>query len=314
MRSDLLHVIAVYSNPIRWQSRRNVHQEFEQHMLDSGVRLTTIECAFWDRPYELEDHPHINRVRVRSASVVWNKENLQRIALSRIADDAKYIGFIDADIQFRKPGWASEAVHALQHWHVIQPWEHCYDLGPNDEHLQCHDAFMKLWWHGYPVARHGKKWWTWEGGPYRYAHCGFAWCWTREAIEWVGGLLEIAALGAGDHHMAHALVGEAHLSLPGWVSDSYRRHVMEWQERALRHVNFSLGFIPGTIEHHWHGRKGDRKYVDRWQIIERHKFDPDRDLKWNSHGVIELSGSKPMLARDLEKYFRNRNEDANTIE
>lgn len=313
MRRDLLHVIAVYSNPIRWESRLAVHKKFEEGMLDQGVKLTTVECAFGERPYELNDHDHINRVRVRTRSTVWNKENLQNIGLRHLPEDAKYIGMIDADLTFRKPHWASEAVHALQHYHVIQPWEHCYDLGPNSEHLQTHDSFLKLWWHGFPVAREGKNWWTWEKGPYRYAHCGFAWCYTRQALEWLGGLIETGALGAGDHHMAHALVGKAHLSLPGHVTDGYRAPILQWQERALRHINFKLGFIPGTIEHSFHGRKEDRKYVDRWSIIQKHKFDPILDLKRNLHGVVELAGNKPELSHDLDKYFRQRNEDSNSL-
>lgn len=304
-----LDVISVYSNPIRWESRKKVHKEFEEHMLDSGVRLTTVECAFWDRPYELEDHKHINRVKVRSSSVLWNKENLMRIGASRVAEDAQYLGFVDADICFRKHHWASEAVHALQHWHVIQPWANCYDLGPNDEHLEAHHSFVKEWWNGNPMTQGINA----KHSPYRFAHCGYAWCWTREAYEWVGGLLQIGALGAGDHHMAHGLIGKAHMSLPGFISHGYQRHVMEWQHRALRHINFSLGWTPGTIEHRWHGRKADRQYVDRWDIIKRHRYDPDHDIKFNAHGVMELTGNKPMLTMDLEKYFRQRNEDANTI-
>lgn len=313
MRSNLLHVVAVYANPMRWASRIAAHKEFEQQMLDCGVCLTTVECAYGERPYELEDHPAIQRVRVRAHTLVWNKENLQNLGVQHLPESAKYIGLFDADIRFRKDGWASEIVHALQHYHVIQPWENCYDLGPNDEHLQAHDSFLKLWWNNQPVAKEDKEWWTWEKGPYRYAHTGYAWAYTRQALEWLGGMLETAALGAGDHHMAHGLVGKAEYSLPGFVSESYKRHVMQWQGRALRHINFNLGFIPGTIEHLWHGRKEDRKYVDRWHIVKAHGFDPDTDLKKNSFGVVELMGNKPAFSHAVDQYFRQRNEDANSL-
>lgn len=313
MRADLLHVIGVYSNPMRWENRRKTQKAFEQQMLAAGVQLTTVECAYGERPFELEELPGINRVRVRSRTTVWNKENLQNLGIQRLPESAKYIGLFDADISFRKGGWAAEIVHSLQHYHVIQPWEHCYDLGPNDEHLQAHDSFLKLWWHNHPVAREAKEWWTWEGGPYRYAHTGYAWCYTRQAIEWLGGMLEIGALGAGDHHMAHGLVGKAHLSLPAFVSAAYKRYVLQWEQRAVHHINLNLGFLPGTIEHQWHGRKEDRKYVSRWDIIKAHDFDPDTDLKKNTHGVIELTGNKPYLTHDLDMYFRQRNEDANSM-
>ena len=45
----------------------------------------------------------------------------------------------------------------------------------------------------------------------------------------------------------------------------------------------------------------------------RHGFDPDTDLKRNTFGVLELAGNKPELARELNLYFRQRDEDANTL-
>jgi hypothetical protein len=55
--------------------------------------------------------------------------------ISRLPHDAKYIGTFDADIHFRKSGWAAEAIHALQLYPVAQPWKTVYDLGPKDDHL-----------------------------------------------------------------------------------------------------------------------------------------------------------------------------------
>ena len=48
---------------------------------------------------------------------------------------------LDADITFRRAGWATEAVAALDLYPVIQPWDTAYDLGPHDEHVQTHKSF-----------------------------------------------------------------------------------------------------------------------------------------------------------------------------
>lgn len=314
MRPDLLHVVCVYANPLRWKSRARVHKKFEQHMLDSGVRLTTVECAYGDRPYELPEDPRINRVQVRAKTLVWTKENLINIGVSRLPDDWKYVAWIDADVFFRRGDWATEVVYALQQYNIIQPWSDSYDLGPNDEHLHAYKSFCSLYWKRSPVAKEGPNWWDFEGGEYRYAHTGYAWACTRASFEFLGGLLEIGALGAGDHHMALGLVDKAAFSMPGGVSRHYREAIMQWQDRAVRHLNRNIGFIYGTIEHQWHGRKEDRKYVDRWSIIIKHAFDPIYDLKRNSHRVLELAGNKPDLTRDVDAYFRQRNEDANTLD
>lgn len=313
MRSELLHVVAVYSNPLRWESRRDLHAAFEQHMVDSGVELTTVECAFGERAFEFEGNPQINRVQVRAKTLLWTKENLINIGISRLPAGWKYVAWVDADVFFRKPGWAAEAVQALQQYDVIQPWSDAYDLGPKDEHLQAHKSFCRQFWNKQPVVPVGKAWWKTDGGPYDYAHSGYAWAATRQAIEWLGGLFELGAMGSGDHHMALAFVGRVEKSVPGRVTDAYWKHLSQWQARALHHVNYNLGFTWGTLEHRWHGRKAERKYVDRWQMILEHKFDPDSDLKRNSYGVLELAGNKPLLTRDLDHYFRQRNEDVNSI-
>lgn len=77
MDASQLHVICTVSNPMRWESRMRLYREFEQHMLDSGVNLTTVEVAYGSRPMELEGRPFINHVGLRAAAdaLVWSKES-----------------------------------------------------------------------------------------------------------------------------------------------------------------------------------------------------------------------------------------------
>ncbi len=303
MRADLLHVVTAISNPIGWESRIRLYRAFEQHMLESGVRLTTVECAYGDQPFVLAERSGVSHVRVRAKSLVWTKENLINIGISRLPQDWRYVAWLDADVAFRRQNWASETVRALQQYDVVQPWTDCYDLGPRDEHMLAHRSFCRQWTDGEPIGP----------GPYRFAHPGYAWAATRVALDHLGGLLDTAALGAADHHMALALVGRANQSLPGNLQPGYIRPIMEWQSRANRHIAGNIGSIPGTIEHFWHGAKERRRYVDRWQILVRNQFDPFTDLKRNVWGVFELAGNKPRLRRDIDTYMRQRDEDSNTL-
>jgi hypothetical protein len=163
------------------------------------------------------------------------------------------------------------------------------------------------------VVATGDKFWKFNGGYAEYPHPGYAWAATRQALEWVGGLIDFAGMGAGDHHMALSLVGAADRSVPGGVSASYQRLLYQWQDRARQHINGNIGYVPGTIEHAFHGAKPKRQYLERWDMFLRHCFDPDTDLKRNTFGVNELAGNKPELRRELDLYFRQRDEDANTL-
>jgi hypothetical protein len=303
---DTLHVVTALANPIRWQSRARLYRQFEEHMLDSGVHLTVVECAYGDRPHECADNPHVTHIPVRARSLLWIKENLLNIGLGRLPQDWRYAAWIDADVIFRKPGWAGETVHALQQYDLVQPWSDCYDLGPHDDHLQVHRSFCRLAHEGVPILASG-----YDG--YAFAHPGYAWAATRRALTLLGGLIETAALGAGDHHMALALLGRVRESVPGGISDGYTRPLLHWQARAQQHIAGNIGYVPGSIEHGWHGSKAKRAYADRWDILTRNGFNPETDLIHNTWGVQELTGNKPRLRLDIDHYFRARDEDSNSL-
>ncbi len=304
MRADLLHIVTAIANPMRWSSRTRLYRDFERHMLDSGVHLTVVECAYGDAPHLLAGTPGVQHIPVRARSMVWTKENLLNLGVAQLPDCAKYIAWIDADIRFRNPAWAEETVYALQLHDLVQPWSDCYDLGPRGEHVQLHRSFCRQWRDGQPIGEcYGV-----------FAHPGYAWAATRQALEWLGGLIETAALGAADHHMALALAGKVERSIPGNLTQGYRRPLLAWQQRATQHIAGNIGSVAGTIEHHWHGQKARRRYVERWDVLAAHRFDPETDLRRNTHGVLELAGNKPELRRAMEAYFRQRDEDSNSME
>ena len=312
MKAELLDVFAVRANPLRWRQPEAVASGWIEHMLDSGVRLHLVEVQYGERPFLYDEIPHVNHVGLRARTWCWSKENALNIGISRVPE-ARYIATSDSDIFHRRPSWAVETVQALQHYDVVQPWSDAYDLGPNDEHIQHHVSFCRQYLNGHPVCPRGPKWWKFCGGPYDYPHSGYLWAWTRQALDWLGGLFDVGGMGSGDHHMALALAGQGAMSLPGGCSAAYRDHVLRWQARAQLHINGNIGYVPGTIEHRFHGRKADRGYLSRWDMFIRHGFDPETDLKRNTHGVFEWTGNKPELRREFDLYLRSRNEDANSL-
>ena len=102
-------------------------------------------------------------------------------------------------------------------------------------------------------------------------------------------------------------------SLPAGITNGYRRPLLRWQARAQQHIAGNVAALSGTIEHTWHGAKSRRRYIERWDVLTRNAFDPDEDLKRNVWGVLELAGNKPALRRDMEAYFRQRDEDSNAM-
>lgn len=304
---EQLEIVTCYFNPIRYAAITRNYHAFAEHMRASGVRLITVECALGERPFIVTDPCHADHVQVRSSSVLWLKENLLNLGFQRLSTGCKYVGWVDADVTFRTPGWAEATVHALQRFKILQPWSDAYDLGPQGQHVSHFRSFCRQWYHREPYQAS-------QAGKYPYWHPGFAWCARRETLERVGGLLDRAILGAGDHHMALSLIGRGKESVHGGMPQAYVDYVLEWQALAAFHIHERIGYLPGTIEHTFHGKKINRQYWDRWQILTKAKFRPYQDLKKNLYGVLELIGRDAELQHDIDWYFAQRNEDANTLD
>lgn len=297
---DDFFVVCCISNPVRFNTRYNHYLRFREEMAEFGVKLFTVELQTGDRKHQVTSKDNPFNLQLSSFDELWHKENMINLGVARLPSHWRYMAWIDADISFiSNRNWVMETVQALQHYQFVQLFQHAIDLGPTGEVIQQHNGFNYSYLAGKPY-----------GKAYSFWHPGFAHACTREAFDAVGGLLDKAVLGAGDHHMQLALVDRAASSLPGKISPAYAREVMRWQERCQRHIKKDIGFVSGTIGHHWHGKKKDRKYVERWDILISNQYDPNEDLKRDWQGLYQLNDHRVKLRDDIREYFRLRNEDS----
>lgn len=314
--TETLYIATAVANPLLWQSRGKVARSTILDWLkEPNVHVTLAEVAYGSRGYELADmaSDRVTHVPLRATTMAWSKECALNIAIHNMPQTAAKIATLDADITFRIAGWATNTLNALDLYEVIQPWATAYDLGPQDQHIYAHQSFASVYHSGKPVTVTDPKQWAFSGGPYLYPHPGFAWAWQRQLLNRAGGLFEFGGMGSGDHHMALGMVGKVWASLPNGVTAGYRNAVTAWANLAASAINGKIGFCGGTIEHTFHGRKGDRGYETRWGMFLDHGFDPLVDLKRNTSGILEFSGNKPDLERAFDRYLRAREEDVNTL-
>jgi hypothetical protein len=298
------HVIGVISNPIRYQSRYSLFFKWHQHMIDSGVQhIHVVEVQNGERDFVVTDAQNPYHTQLRTEDELWHKENMMNIALSRLTprwQNWKYVIFSDCDISFVNPGWLEETVQALQVHHVVQPWSHAQDLGPNNEAIGApHNGFLYSYWNDLPIKEGYSNW-----------HPGFAWAFTRYAINQIGGWPELAILGSGDRHLACSLIGRGSSSFNHRVHDNYRHMVMSFQDRCEQYVKRDVGYCHGMILHGWHGSKVNRQYKSRWQILVDNKYDPYKDVYRDWQGLLRLNDDKIELRHAIQKYFRQRREDS----
>ncbi len=85
-----LHVFAARSNPLHYKAPQQNWERFAEHMLDAGVTLTVVECAYGDEDHVC-DLDGVRHIPVRAKTRLWNKENLLNIGIRR-TPEAKYRG------------------------------------------------------------------------------------------------------------------------------------------------------------------------------------------------------------------------------
>lgn len=315
-----LHVVTAVANPERYQSRYRLYREFEKRCADAGAKLHTVEAAFGDRPFEITTANNPNNTQLRTNTQIWHKENLLNIGISRLPTDWKYVAWIDCDIAFTRPDWVAETIHQLQHFHVVQMFSHVQELTPDYGPLAPYWGGTPASWNycyvnNLPKARKitaDDYYGAIDQPDGYYWHPGYAWAARREAIDHLGGLMDHLIVGGADYMMAICLTNA--VPLPAHVQQGTGgRWVREWKDRCDRYIRGNVGYVPGTILHHWHGKKAQRQYTSRWNILKDNNFDPEQDLKRDWQGLWQLTDRNPKLRDQIREFFRARNEDSTDV-
>lgn len=301
MSNKTLHVVTAIFNPHRYKSRIKLYRDFEKYVADAGAKLYTVELAFNTREFIVSEESDPTDIRLRTKAELWHKEKMINLGIQRLPSDWEYVAWVDADVIFSRPDWATETVELLQHYPIIQMFGEAIDLTPNYEILKTYTGIMSAYQQGILPS---------FGGRYDKTHPGFAWAARRDALNNLGGLFDTAVLGSADRHMAFAFMDCVDKSYPKGISAGYVEQLQLWQTRCRKYIKKNVGYMPGSLLHFWHGKKVDRRYQDRWKILLKHQYDPEFDLKPDTQGLYQFSERCPQLEYDIRKYFQARNEDS----
>lgn len=307
-RDTKLYLVTMLSNPIRFASRYRLYRDFIKSVTEDGFTPITVEVAFGDRAFSVTERDNPSHLQLRTNHEIWHKENALNLGveyLSQVYPDWQYVAFVDADVDFARRDIVPETIHQLQHHPVVQMFSKAHDLGPGEEVIQSHTGFAFCYRSNMELAE-----------PYATPawHPGFAWAFRREALDHLGGLLDTGILGSGDRYMALSMIGQAMFNEHPGMHPNYLRDVARWESRAEKYVRRNIGFVQGSLWHHWHGKKSSRGYRDRWKILNELQYDPDADLKRDAQGLYQLVDHGDLrsiqLRNRIQAYFRARNEDS----
>jgi hypothetical protein len=232
------------------------------------------------------------------------------VAVNHLPKDWENVAWIDADVTFDDPDWVDTTIRALKYHPVVQMFRTAIDLGPTGEAQYEHTGFFAMLekFRFNNPNKELKTQMTW--------HSGYAWACRRDFYNAVGGFVDWGILGAGDRHMAAAMIGRVEDSLYPKMDENNFYYTMLcklWQSRAQRffqEVKQYPTYVPMMLTHYYHGSKKNRQYGTRWKILVDHKFNPIHHLKRDCQGVYQLCCRDKELVAKLIKYFVDRCEDS----
>lgn len=295
---DKLHVIMVVSNPCKYNRRWILAKQFIGRMeAQQDVELYVVELVYGDELYHITKPDNPRHLQLRASVPLWHKENMINLGVKKLLpQNWKAMAWIDADIEFENPSWATDTLKILNGCKdIVQLFSHCLDMDRNENTMSIFQGFGYQYDTGKKYCNQGKGFW----------HPGFAWACTRKAFERMGGLLDISILGAGDHQMALSILGYTK-TVRDDASEGYKRAIADFAKRSS---SLRLGYTPGVIKHYFHGSKSNRKYMERWQILIKHQYDPFVHVNYED-GIIVPSCCAPSgLFDDIFEYFQQRKED-----
>jgi len=298
-----LCIVTCFFNPCGYRSRVLNCIRFMASLEGSdGVHWRCIECAFGDSAFSLPASEHV--VRVRSNSILWQKERLLNLLIRELPRSYTKIAWVDADVLFTNPEWIVDAAEVLDEVPVAQLFTH---LLRADDRLQMSElgvdtieSYASVY-RRYPDRALGPTY-------FDHGHTGLAWAGRRDWLQQFG-LYDCCLSGTGDHLMAHAFVGDWDPGCLGIGEGSAYRHFVDWCESVYPSLRARLGVVPGQALSLWHGAESTRNYYGALCKINDLGFDPWTDLRANDEGCWEWSSSKLELHDWTRSYFHRRRED-----
>lgn len=285
-------IIAVHFNPQRYNLPARNYWEWRHSLGDLEENLITVELSF-DESFMIHDSV---KVSGGPENILWQKEAMINLAIRSLPDRVKYVAWVDHDLIFDNAQWAIEALDQLSgDCDVVQLFE---TYSAQDEHRE------ELYRRSSAVA-------ALQFGPIndQYPAPGGAWAARRDYLAAIGGLAYSNIVGGGDQIACDTWTGQASHYLKRYAG-KLAGFDLKWQQQARAERQGRTGLVRGNVSHLYHGTRERRKHVERAEILRRHNFDPEVDIRLGESGLLEWTGNKPQLAAEVAEYFQDRQEDS----
>lgn len=283
----------------------NLKHSLSYLKIHKNIDISIIHGLYDNQPSLEEDIDlnNINYLKFKLPSTLWYKENLVNLGINSLLRNWEYACWIDSDIIFSNFNWVNQTINKLHYFDTVQLFKHVIYLNENSNFdLTTKEALHQ------PVMK-GVSF-TINENQKDFAASGFGWAFNRSFYEKIKKLFESSIIGGGDYiyavlalNMQDEPLGTLSPFFGKPTSENYKQKINEYK---MLFNKCKTGYIDGIISHLWHGQLKARQYEKRWDILLKHKFNPDCHLKKNKYGLLEFNEPNSELEKDIINYFVSR--------
>lgn len=303
---DKFSVVTVFFNPAGYSSLLQNYFIFAESLKKQNINLITVECAFNDGSFYIPEDKNV--YRLRSNSIMWQKERLINYGVSKLPDCCEYFAWIDCDVLFLQDDWMEQACEKLKTANIIQLFKKIFYMPKG---MIKYDGTKIPFFQG--VAWQYKIHKNWLNrrkiNELPFSAPGFAWACRRELFSDIGGIYDKNIVGSGDTFLVDCLLDSWDIhGFANKFNEKMKIDLMAYCSK-FRQKNPIIDYIPVEITHLWHGNLKNRKYMDRHDVIKKYDYDPVTDIEL-INDVYEWSSEKSEMHADIRQYFFERKEDS----
>lgn len=306
-----LAVVACFFNPSNSYRRTHNFHQFLKGIESSGVHILVVELAFGSRDFEIE-HKHV--IRLRSDSIMWHKERLLNLGIKQLLSEGyEKITWLDGDIYFHNPNWPWLISAQLEKNRLCQVFSQAHIRAADGSTILKNSAAQRFCETNTQLSNDQVT-----------GQTGFGWAARAEVFNRTL-LYDRAIVGGGDkmifmasiikepQHPVLIALTQSHLACEKCghrnSSPAYTSDFLSWAEHWTQAIGQQIGYVDMVVEDMFHGKRSDRKYMSRRNILFRHYYDPAEDLTMDTNGCYKWSDRKPEFKKDIRSYFLSRREN-----
>jgi hypothetical protein len=294
MTKDIAAITSFFSYVKNDQAIKRYY-EFKENLSRQNVDLYTIELAFFDEEFLLDDDIYL---RLRSDSVLWHKESLLNILVKRLPPHIKKVVWLDADVFIQDDDWDKKMGDMLDSERLVQ-------IGSTFHFMKESELNNGLWTEeercSMKTIGHAYKNTPEHMANFKHHHVGLGWGANRDFFDEVG-LFDYDVTGTGDTITYLSCAGLVDVKDSEWIKRRYSQDCPtilplreDYKKRAWEYAEGRVNYLDTEVIHRYHCPVKRRGYFSRLDLL--------KGLNYNTHFERDRNGLLQWKDKRMNKPF-----------